>query len=365
MLELHRDHKQALRIRRVMLGLVAYLMWMLVSIYLYLTNLVDAGVTWLAGYFLLMLLTNAVFILAIRRDWNLRFNDPGMTLGQISFGIFWGMVLLAQTLPEARGGVLLVFVTSFFFGVFRLTTRQFLLLTAFASLAYAGLIRLDWSGMDLATRRTELSQWLFLTIVLLWMSFMGGYVARLRANLRAAMGRIEELANRDHLTGAGNRRAITGSLDTAIQACRDSGQTLSVLLLDLDRFKQLNDQHGHLTGDAVLKEFVQRVESALRGHDFIESEGGERLGRFGGEEFLVVLPSTNLEGARQAAERLRQMVEQAPFETEGGPVEVTVSIGLSEYRAHDEAETLLKRADQALYRAKDKGRNRVEMETGE
>jgi len=361
MVELHKDRKQALRIRRAMLGLVAYLMWMLVGSYLYATNLVDASMAWLAVYFSLMLATNAAFIIAILRDWNLRFDDPGMTLGQISFGILWGMVLLSQTLPEARGGVLLVFVTGFFFGVFRLTTRQFLLLTAFASLAYAGLIRLDWNELEPAARQTELSQWLFLTIVLLWMSFMGGYVARLRANLRAAMGRIEELANRDHLTGAGNRRAITGSLDQAIQACRESGHSLSVLLLDLDYFKRLNDEYGHLAGDTVLKHFVQCIEAALRGHDFIQSEGGERLGRFGGEEFLVVLPGTDQEGAFQAAERLRQVVENEAFATEHGDLRVTVSIGLSEYRPGDDPESLLKRADKALYRAKDLGRNRVEV----
>jgi len=371
---LHKDRKQALRIRRALLGLVAYLMWIMVALYLYTMNLVQADFSWFLGYFTLIFLTNLSFVMAIRLDWNLRFQDPGMTLAQIGFGILWGMVLLSQTVPEARGGVLLVFVTGFFFGVFRLTTREFLFLTAFASLTYAGLIRYEWQGLDANTRLTEMSQWVFLTIVLLWMSFMGGYVARLRANLRKAMGQIEELANRDHLTGTNNRRAITGRLDLAIKAAQEEGDLFSIAMLDLDHFKQLNDQYGHLSGDAVLKDFVHRVEEQLRRNDFINDQNGEPLegqaaagekagpdplGRFGGEEFLVVLPGTEAEGARQAAERIRDAVERKPFEAGESEIPVTVSIGVAQWEPGDTAESLLRRADRSLYKAKADGRNRV------
>lgn len=362
MIELHRDRRQALRIRRALLGVVAYLMWMAVGLYLYSQGLIRVGLGWLLGYFGLMLLSNAGFIFAIRRDWNLRFQDPGMTLGQIAFGIFWGMVLLSQAYPEARGGMLLVFVTGFFFGVFRLTTRQFLLLTLFASLAYASLIRLEWEALDAATRRTEVAQWVFLSLVLLWMSFMGGYVARLRANLREAMRRIEELANRDHLTGTRNRRSIAGSLDAALAHAAAEGTPLSVAMLDLDGFKKLNDEYGHLAGDEVLREFVNRVDACLRSDDFIGDSGGGPLGRFGGEEFLVVLPGTELQGARQAAERMRKAVAETRYETKSGNLSVTVSIGVATYREGDDAETLLRRADRALYEAKENGRDRVETE---
>jgi len=358
MIQLHRDPRQALRAGRVLLGVVAYLMWMAVGTYLYFMGMMRVDLAWLFAYFGLMLLTNLGFILAVRLDWNLRFRDPGMTMGQIAFGIFWGMVLMSQAMPEARGGMLLVFVTGFFFGVFRLNTHQFLALTLFASLIYAGLIRLDWETLDAAQRQTEISQWIFLTLVLLWMSFMGGYVARLRANLRAALHRIEELANRDHLTGAGNRRAITGSLADAVAACDAGTEKLSVALLDLDHFKQLNDRHGHLSGDAVLKQFVQRVEGKLRGGDLLQ-DPPEQLGRFGGEEFLVVLRGTDRRGAERAAERLRVAVADHTFDTDSGAVSVTVSIGVAEFQAGESTEDLLRRADHALYQAKDEGRNRV------
>ncbi|MDQ2069751.1 GGDEF domain-containing protein [Natronospira bacteriovora] len=360
-IRLHRDHRQALRVRRALLGVVAYLMWISVGIYLHVMGLMRVELGWLLSYILLTLITNVVFLVIIRLDWNLRFRDPGMTLVQIGFGIFWGMVLLYQAEPVARGGMLLIFVTGFFFGVFRLTTRQFLGLTLFASLAYASLLRLDWNLMDADTRQTEIAQWLFLTVVLIWMSFMGGYVARLRANLRSALSRIEELAHRDHLTGTGNRRAITGTLESALQACVEHGGALAVALLDLDRFKALNDKLGHLSGDAVLREFVQRIEHELRGEDFIQGAPAEQLGRFGGEEFLVVLPGSNLAGGRAAAERLREAIACSPFTTEAGEVPVTVSIGVAEYRQGDSPEDILRRADRALYRAKEAGRNRVEV----
>lgn len=346
--------------QRALLGVVAYLMWITVGLYLYSQGLLRAGLGWLSTYFLLMMLTNAAFLLAIHRNWNLRFQDPGMTLGQIAFGVFWGMVLLSQALPEARGGMLLVFVTGFFFGVFRLTTREFLYLTLFASLAYASLIRFEWEALDAATRRTEMAQWVFLTLVLLWMSFMGGYVARLRANLRNAMRRIEELANRDHLTGTRNRRAITGSLDETLERAREQTAPAALAMLDLDHFKELNDRYGHLAGDEVLKAFVQRVEGKLRSEDFIGDDHGQPLGRFGGEEFLVVLPGSDIEGGRQAAERIRHAICETEFETKAGRLEVTVSIGVAEFQSGDNAESLLRRADRALYRAKEMGRNRVE-----
>ncbi|MEA5445022.1 diguanylate cyclase [Gammaproteobacteria bacterium AB-CW1] len=359
MLQLHRDRKQALRAQRVLLGLVAYLMWIAVGIYLYWIDLLHIGPAGLGIYFLLMLLTNAAFLAAVRWNWNLRFRDPGMTLGQIACGIFWGMVLLSQAAPEARGGMLLVFVTGFFFGVFRLNTQQFLGLALFASLAYASLIRAEWADLDAETRQIELAQWVFLSLILLWMSFMGGYVARLRSNLRQAMGRIEELANRDHLTGTRNRRAITGSLEEAVARAETEGEVLTIAMLDLDHFKAHNDDHGHLLGDELLKQFVERVERELRADDIIRGQQDQPLGRFGGEEFLVVLPGTGLDGGMLAAERIRRGIAELPFETEAGAVAMTVSIGLTEWRPGDDCESLLKRADKALYEAKEGGRNQV------
>lgn len=364
MLQLHPDRKQALRAGRVLLGVVAYVMWMAAALYLYSLDLVTIDLPWLLVYFGLMFATNVVFLTAIWTNLNLRFPDPGMTFSQIAAGILWGMVLITQTMPEARGGMLLIFVTSFFFGVFRLATRQFLFLTVLASVAYGLLVVAEWEELEDNTRRIELAQWAFLTLMLFWMSFMGGYVARLRANLRNAMRKIELLAHQDHLTGANNRRAITGTLDSALAYANRTGTPLAICMLDIDHFKRINDRYGHMVGDQVLKAFVERVEGQLRSADVIrgqeqEQQEEEPLGRFGGEEFLVVLPGSDLDGARQAAERIRAAVAETPFPTEKGDVSLTVSIGVTDCRPEDEPDDLLRRSDEALYKSKEGGRNRV------
>lgn len=356
------DHKQRTRAKRVLLGSITYALWLIIDVYLYSMGLLRVGPLWLVSYFILIALGNAAFLLAILRGWNLRFSDPGMTLPQIAMGLFWGMVLLAQAVPATHGGLLLLFVTSFFFGVFRLTTRQFLLLTVLTAAAYGGIILAEWHELTPEMRRIEVSQWIFLSLVLLWMSFMGGYVARLRANLRKAMHKIEVLANQDDLTGTYNRRSITTALSAAIHYARQSGSPLSVCMLDLDHFKHVNDSHGHLVGDEVLRQFVSRVESCLRTADHVQATPGghdEPLGRFGGEEFLVILPGTDLQGAQRAAERIRRVISDNPFETSDGEICVTVSIGVTSFQRTDSADDLLGRCDKALYQSKHAGRDRV------
>lgn len=358
------DRKQRTRLKRVLLGAVTYTLWLAVDLYLYQMGLLRISLPWLAGYFGMLAVTNLAFMLAIIRGWNLRFSDPGLTMLQIGMGIFWGMVLIAQAVPAVHGGLLLLFVTSFFFGVFRLTTRQFLLLTALTATAYGAIIVAEWSGLTPEMRRIETSQWMFLSLVLLWMSFMGGYVARLRANLRQAMSKIELLANQDDLTGTYNRRSITSALDAAMEYARQSGATFSICMLDLDHFKEVNDQYGHLVGDDVLRQFVTRVESCLRTADHIQATpdgDDEPIGRFGGEEFLVILPGTDLPGARRAAERIRHKIATTPFQTNGGEVFVTVSIGVTRFLPTDTADDLLGRCDDALYQSKRDGRNRVSV----
>lgn len=373
-IQLHSDPKQALRTRRVLLGSIVYGLWVVVSLYLHLMGLLTVGWFVLLLYFALLIVTNGIFVLFIRRNWNLQFQDPGMTFAQIAIGILWGMVLLSQTDPQARGGMLLLFVTAFFFGIFRLSTRQFLLLMLIPTITYGGLIISEWQSLETAARRSEITQWLFLTIVLIWMSFMGGYVARLRANLRQAMMKIERLAHQDHLTGASNRRAITGSLGAALDKASEHGVALALCMLDLDNFKQVNDRYGHLVGDQILRKFVTRIETHLRAADFMHNKSNEQqatvtpnnathhnepLGRFGGEEFLVVLQNTDAAGARLAAERLRKAVADQPFDTEAGSVNITVSIGVASYVNGNTDNDLLRRADQALYQSKQQGRNRV------
>lgn len=164
-----------------------------------------------------------------------------------------------------------------------------------------------------------------------------------------------ELAMKDMLTGMANRRAITDQLLNTVARAQRQGQYLSVLMLDIDHFKQVNDGYGHQAGDMVLRGVAQILQSRLRAQD--------QIGRFGGEEFLVILPDTSLEGAQTLAEALRQAVEATPTQWGAHSIAVTISIGVrgGAVTGGDTADKLVGAADAALYRAKQNGRNRVEV----
>ena len=139
-----------------------------------------------------------------------------------------------------------------------------------------------------------------------------------------------------------------------------SNVPVSVCIFDLDHFKHLNDEHGHLVGDRVLKSFAKRVRGELRGMDTANPSDHRRsFGRFGGEEFIAILPSTALAGAAACAERIRAAIADRPFDD---LYRVTTSVGVAEYRRGETVPELLARADDALYKAKAEGRNRVELD---
>lgn len=176
------------------------------------------------------------------------------------------------------------------------------------------------------------------------------YTDRLRDTVQQTL----ELAVIDALTGLHNRRYLDGHLANAIERALTRSTDLALLILDIDFFKKINDSHGHDAGDAVLREFSQRVARNLRSVDL--------ACRYGGEEFVIIMPETDRQLALLVAERLRSKIADEPFAIQGGArfIDVTVSIGLACLESPaDNAATLLKRADDALYRAKAQGRNRV------
>jgi diguanylate cyclase (GGDEF)-like protein len=170
-------------------------------------------------------------------------------------------------------------------------------------------------------------------------------------------GKVEQLAITDSLTGLHNRRHFLELAEHEFQRARRYKRPMSMIMLDIDRFKQVNDTYGHAVGDQVLRAVATRCHDTLRTIDF--------MGRFGGEEFILLLPENNLDGACNAAERLRQRVAEDPIETERGPVSVTISLGVAAIAADcPDLKTLLERVDAALYAAKKAGRNRVEGRVG-
>lgn len=169
----------------------------------------------------------------------------------------------------------------------------------------------------------------------------------------AVRAEFQHLLAHDALTGALSRTALVQASERELERCRRHGRTMALLLIDLDHFKTINDTYGHQTGDQVLVDFVQRTQNQLRAHDHI--------GRYGGEEFLVLLPETTLKTAIVVAERIRADVA-AP---RAGMPAYTISTGIAwseEVRANDTVDTLIARADKSMYNAKASGRNRTAWE---
>jgi len=176
------------------------------------------------------------------------------------------------------------------------------------------------------------------------------YTERLRDSVQMSI----EMAITDALTGLFNRRYMESHLATLIDQAKSRGKPLTALVLDIDYFKAINDSHGHDAGDDVLREFALRIRRSIRGIDL--------ACRYGGEEFVIVMPETDMAVAAMVAERLRRRIAADPFAIQQGArsIPVTISIGIAGVRGReDSAAALLKRADQALYRAKRDGRNRV------
>ncbi len=177
---------------------------------------------------------------------------------------------------------------------------------------------------------------------------------RYNDRLRASVAQSIEMAVTDALTGLHNRRYLDNHLQTLFERAAARRRPLSVMIVDLDRFKSINDRFGHDGGDDVLREFARRLRQNMRGIDLIC--------RFGGEEFVVVMPDTDGPVAEKVAERIRAEIARTPFAIgkEGQSVTVTISVGVSSARGQaDDVRSLLKRADMALYEAKKSGRNKV------
>ena len=170
-------------------------------------------------------------------------------------------------------------------------------------------------------------------------------------------GRLQSLASTDELTGLANRRALLQFADVAVAAARREAAPLALLMIDIDHFKRINDQHGHAVGDEVLCHVSRVLAAALRERDLV--------GRLGGEEFVAVLPGASVEQARQVAERMRLAIDGKALIGAAGEMRFTVSIGVASAHVGETATALLQRADAALYAAKASGRNAVVVDAAD
>jgi diguanylate cyclase (GGDEF)-like protein len=184
---------------------------------------------------------------------------------------------------------------------------------------------------------------------------VGRRILDLQNGLIAAREELRFRATHDELTGLANRRVILEAISREHSRHLRDGGSFGIILIDLDHFKNINDTHGHLAGDAVLKEAARRMTNSVRPYDTV--------GRYGGEEFLVLVPSCDPEGAMKLAERIRESLHAQPIVADVGPVHITASCGVAASSIANplDPQNLLRLADEALYRAKEQGRNRSEL----
>jgi diguanylate cyclase (GGDEF)-like protein len=290
-----------------------------------------------------------LFYLMVRTGLNRRFADPSLATEQTAAAILF-LAYIMYHAPSARESLTLFYLVVLLYGALRLSAARLAALSALALAAHAAVLHLSYQrDEDYMDVDSALAEFAVLMVTLPWFAAMGGYVNRLRTRLaesnrrlEGAFERIREIAIRDELTGTYNRRFLLEGLARELARAGRSGGGFSVCIIDVDHFKAVNDTLGHAGGDEVLKRVAEIAGRGLRGIDV--------FGRFGGEEFLLLLPDTDRAGASVVAERIRAAV--------AAETRVTVTIGVAQY-AGDGAAAVLARADQALYRGKAAGRNTV------
>ena len=297
---------------------------------------------------------------AIRSGWSRRFKDPALTLAQILYAITCCAAAFVIAGP-ARGVTLPILAIILMFGIFGLTTRQMLGVLVYSLVAFGVA-----SGVVAARDEPDSPPVVaaayvgMVVVVLLSSTFLTTrvqstreHLRRQKAELAQALEQIRQLATHDDLTGLLNRRAMLDRMQLEQRRSLRSGSPLLIAQLDIDHFKAVNDTHGHAAGDLVLQSFADTVRRNVRDTDV--------LARWGGEEFVLLLCDTPAADAVALMERLRQAVQamQVPVPQSGGPITVTVSIGLARHTPADPLAGTLERADRALYAAKAGGRNRV------
>jgi diguanylate cyclase len=295
------------------------------------------------------------FLVVFRLGLNRRFPDPSLTVFQLLAAVFT-MLFVVYRAPDSRLAFTAFFFVALMFGMLRCSGTKLAVLGVVSLAAFALVIGCRYrDNHDAEMARLDMLQFVVISITFPWFVFIGGRVKKLQRDLlevNIKLEDIEEQARRDDLTGVYNRRALMLAMEESKQRANASGEPLSICVIDLDLFKRYNDEFDHLTGDRVLQAFAQAARDGLRSTDV--------FGRYGGDEFVQILPHTALAGAMLDAERLRNRIctLEIPFAPSMDPL--TVSVGVAQYRPGETIAQTFARADGALYKAKQVGRNRVE-----
>ena len=349
----------AQRIRLQQAALAMLLMTASAGVFVYAARVAGTAPAYVIVWTLVSLGGLVAMFVAIRSGWSRRFADPSLTLPQMLFAITSGAAAYAMAGP-VRGATFAVLMVILMVGMFQLRPRAVGGVSLYA-LALFGAV-MWWQALhnpQAFAPAVEAGHFLMLVAMLPAVSLLSSRLARLRERSRRqrhdiaqALARIQDLATRDELTGLVNRRHMSNLLERERQRSVRSGRGFSLAMVDIDHFKGVNDHYGHPVGDEVLRTFAHHAPQALRGTDVVS--------RWGGEEFVLLLPEAALSSARIGVERLRGRIAATPMaHLSGVPIRVTVSVGLTEHIAGESVTQTLERADRALYEAKSQGRNRT------
>jgi diguanylate cyclase len=299
-----------------------------------------------SAYFLSGIGLIGFFVVLSESHFNDRFEDHYLTIFQVSghVALQLGFLLAA---PEIGYAFLCVLFLIFEFAALRMTSRQATIVWTLTTMGLAPIFLLTSTpiGMPVATHIERLAAMLCYVLTIGQCAFLGLYGSSLRNMLYKRGFELREL------TGSFNRRCIMRMLDDEIARAQRINAPCSIALIDLDWFKRVNDAYGHPTGDEVLRTFAITVFANIRNID--------RFGRYGGEEFLLVLPDTPNDAATRILDRLRAIIADLDWSAFSSGMRVTISAGVATLRPDESEDTFLARADSALYAAKARGRNRI------
>ncbi|CAG1018944.1 Diguanylate cyclase DgcM [Burkholderiaceae bacterium] len=356
-----RDHQDKLQQHRMQMTKMSVVNYAFESVVLALYGLTGAAPGWVAiAFFLVAVGSSMGFWAWIRLGWNLRLKDPGMLVPQIVGSWIVQFAFLAIA-PQLALVFLVSLLVGFNYAMMSFDGRQFMaaFVLQVVGTGIAMLIAADRFGYPGTSAADIAILWLIFCLSTYRQTTIGTQFSLLRAKLSQknqqlseSVARIEELASHDELTGVLNRRSFMRQVESERARCERSKQHFCVAILDIDHFKRVNDRFGHLAGDLVLKEFCAVVGACMRSADV--------FARYGGEEFILLLPApTDMQAALRAAERVRGAIEAHDWGRVTPGATLTVSTGAACWDVGETIEHLLSRADQALYRAKRGGRNRV------
>ena len=353
------ERKQQLRISRSLTAAFVFLACIGLQVYAYRHGFMEVQYVWRLS---IVIVVNIVFWYALLRSGlNLRFRDPALTLPQVLTALT--IITYAYSVTgRIHGSIMMLLTLVQVFGIFNMSQRDSRLAGLY-SLTLMGIVMVYKSLTDPVhyPYQLEIAHFILLAAILPTISHLAAQLSAMRARLQSqknelaqALTRIQILATRDELTGLFNRRHMLDVLTQHQKRLIRSGHhRFCLALLDIDHFKRINDELGHLGGDEVLRTFARIAQQGVR--------GGDLFGRYGGEEFLLIFPATSLLPALNTCERIRAQVETHAW---SGLLKgrVTVSIGVTQYVLGESVLEFFSRADTAMYMAKEGGRNQVVVE---